>query len=254
MGNSVSVSWLVGIIVGDGRVSQYYVRIYNSDVDIIHRCKRYFQRHFKISKRKFKIRIRNSVKGYGTNKTIELGINSVVLSREFENLIEEFLKNPNSDFIKGLFDAEGSVDLAGTITLWQKKDTKGKIITEVIQKFLKSNGIKFSIINNREFYIIEILGRYRNYGNLKRFSEIVGFSSNHKQRDMKLILNIFSRHRKIEENSIIGFFKKYNEATLRNVIEYFKIPKITAYDALNRLVRKNKILKINSYPNIYKLR
>ncbi|MBU0898331.1 MAG: hypothetical protein KKB03_00965 [Nanoarchaeota archaeon] len=256
--NSISenkINWLVGIILGDGRVSERYVRIYNNDRNIIQMCKDIFQYNLKIPKNKFKTRMLSKNRnGYKRNaETIELGINSTVFAKEFKNLTSKQLNNPKPYFMRGLFDAEGSVDLAGNIILWQRKDELGTTVSESIERFLKTYKIKYRIINNEDFYIFEILGRYKHYQNLTKFSEIVGFSSKQKLKDLNLIINIFSKRTFVKNQEIIKFVSKNKEVTLRDVIEKFEITKINGYTMLKKLVDENKIKKIKSYPNIYKI-
>jgi len=248
-----SVEWLVGIVVGDGRISDRYVRVYNSDTAIIQKCKNVFDKCFAITEPKLKIRLLSKDRnGFARNsETTELTVNSKELSRTFKELRERFLCNPTNDFISGLFDAEGSVDLRGTVTFWQRKNTSGKEVIQSVIKWLTKRSIKFSEIQNREFHILEIAGAYKNYLNLQKFLVYVKFSAENKIRNSKLIADIYSRHTLISESDILNFVLARSSVTVRDVIESFRIPKMLAYTKLNKLAKGNKITKIRSYPNRY---
>lgn len=228
--------------------------MYNNDRKIIEKSKETFKKCLEISKKKIKVRkLGKDRSGFTRNKeTIEIGINSTELSSMIKKLIQDQLNKPTANFIKGLFDAEGSIDLAGNVTLWQRKNTQGTKVIKTIKKFLSENKIKNNLIKNKKFHILEIPGRYKNYKNMKKFEELIGFTSPSKQKDINLILNIFSKKTKTDENKILEFVFKNKQVTLREVIEEFKIPKINAYRALNKLVEKGKLEKVNSYPNIYR--
>ncbi len=249
------INWLLGIIAGDGDVSDRYVRVYNNDRLIIRNCEEIFQEGFGINRTKFKIRLlAKNRKGYKRNvETVELGINSTTFANCFKNLIRDQLDNPTTGFMRGLFDAEGSVDLAGNIVLWQRKDKKGTLVSKAIKRFLEDGKIKFRLIKNQDFYIFEILGRYKYYQNLVKFSETIGFVSPRKIKDLSLILETFSRKTFISGQQFLNFISDNQKVTLRQVIENFKVPKSNAYSALNKLVVDKKLIKIKSYPNIYKL-
>ena len=36
-----TTGWLIGVVAGDGRISDRYVRVYNNDKTVIHKCKRF---------------------------------------------------------------------------------------------------------------------------------------------------------------------------------------------------------------------
>lgn len=120
------IEWLAGVILGDGRVSDRYVRVYSNTPEIVEKSKEIFQSDFGIVESRFKTRIlRKERSGYKRSKeTIELCINSKAFAEEFKQLIQKFVENPTASFVRGLFDAEGSVDLAGNITLWQRKNNQ----------------------------------------------------------------------------------------------------------------------------------
>jgi len=250
------IEWLAGVILGDGRVSDRYVRVYSNTPEITQKSKEIFKSDFGIQEDKIKTRILQKERsGYKRSKeTIELCINSKEFAEKFKKLIQQFVENPTASFVRGLFDAEGSVDLAGNITLWQRKNSQGNIVSKTVKNFLDSGTINYKTINNTDFHIIEIQGRYKNLKNLIRFSEILGFSICHKQRDLETILEIYSKKTMITEKEILDFLSRKGEGTLRDIIVTFRIPKINAYRILNILVTKRKLNKTKSYPNIYKLR
>ena len=253
--NENKIEWLAGIILGDGRVSDRYVRVYNNTPEIIEKSKETFLSEFGVSENKLKTRIlRKERNGYKRNvETIELCINSTEFAKNFRRLIQKYIENPTASFVNGLFDAEGSVDLAGNITLWQRKDNQGTIVSETVKKFLNANDVRYKIINNPDFHIIEIQGRYKYIQNIIKFSEIIGFSVPHKQRDLETILEIYSKKTRITEKEVLDFISRKGEGTMRDIIVTFGIPKINAYRILKTLVNKKKLTKTKSYPNIYKL-
>ncbi len=247
------IDWFLGIVIGDGSVSDRYVRVYSNNVEITQNCKEILNKEFLISEKSFKIRNLSKERGGFRRRieTTELGINSVELTRKIKKMTKRLLKNPTSSFIQGLFDAEGSVDLAGNIIIWQRKNESGNMVIESIAKFFENENIKYRSIRNSNFHIMEIPGRYKNYQNLIKFSEIIGFLIKPKQKDLNLILEIFSEKQQINRKEIINYISTKENVTIRNVIEKFKIPKMSAYRLLNKLVDDKKLLKSNSYPNTY---
>ena len=248
-----SVEWLVGMVVGDGRISDRYVRVYNNDAVIIRKCKTVFDKYFQMREPKLKIRLlsKNRDGFLRSTETTELTVNSKRLSRIFGGLRKQFLSNPTSDFISGLFDAEGSIDLRGTVTFWQRKNASGNEVIQSVAKWLTDNRIKFSEIRNAEFHILEIKGSYKNYTNLHRFLRCVKFTAEKKVKDSQLILDIYSKHSTVSESDILTFVSANSSVTVRDVIESFRIPKMMAYTKLNKLAKGNTIIKIKSYPDRY---
>lgn len=248
-----NIDWLIGVVIGDGRISDRYIRVYNNDEAIIQKCKLTFDKKFGIKEPKVKTRkLSKNRNGFLRNKeTVEITINSTELVFVFNKLSKRFLKNPTKDFINGLFDAEGSIDLRGTVTFWQRKNIEGEIVTKSVKKWLQANRIKFTEIRNSDFFIVEILGSYKNYLNIQKFLNHVKFTAIDKVKDAKLILDIFCLHSTVSKGTILNFVESQNSTTVRNVVETFKIPKMNAYTALNKLVRDNRITKTKTYPNYY---
>lgn len=248
-----TLEWLIGVIAGDGRISDRYVRVYNNDESVISNCREVFRKQFGIEEPKLKIRkLTKNRNGFRRKtETTELTINSTELASVFNKLKDQLLMKPTNDFLSGLFEAEGSIDLRGTVTFWQRKDTTGKEISQSVIKWLNRNGIKFVTFKNQDFYILEVLGSYKNYNNLQKFLRHVRFFSEHKIKDTQLILDIFSSHKSIPKKDILKYVKLQSSVTVRDVIEKFHMPKMNAYKTLNKLVKENWIIKTDTYPNNY---
>jgi hypothetical protein len=247
------IKWFLGFVAGDGSITKRYVRIYNNSESLISDCIKILQTKFKIPFDKIKIRkLRRKRKGFKRNKeTVEIGINSTKFSKTIKNLIEENFKVPSQEILTGVFDAEGCVDLNGNIVLWQRKSHNGNKVFKAVKNGLKKYNIKYDLIGNLDFNILEICGGYKYYENLQKFHQKIGFRHEKKQKNLSLILEIFNEKRSIQINDIFNFIK--NGKTVREVIEKFKIPKSRIYRILNMSVKKKLVEKINTFPNKYKL-
>ena len=218
---SKNVSWLVGIMEGDrAGEKEISVGLTNENPVLI---KKFINslRWLNVSKKEIKIKVQIT-KGDKLNKKfvsnkfqvpienisvseseiprkmpiMQALINRKILAHilyKIKNLILEGKSGNKSvrEFIKGFCDAEGSVNVRKrTIEIKQKNTAEGKKIVYFISKNLISLGIKNSINgpNSENMLIVRLAGGKKNAGNLRKFYNVIGFSSKEKLKKLKGIL------------------------------------------------------------------
>lgn len=216
------IAWLLGVMEGDKAGGKNRVGLSNENKEIIKRFIGILIRP-NISKEKIKLKIQVT-EGDKVNKkkfseefgiklenitvseseiprkapVIQAMINSKLWFCIFQKLryiaLNELIANGVSlKFIQGFYDAEGSVNVNKmTVELKQKNSNNGRKLINFINEKLKSLNIRASINgpNCEDMLIIRLAGGKRNVENLKRFSNLIGFSSTEKSNKLK---NLFSK-------------------------------------------------------------
>ncbi|MDW8033888.1 MAG: hypothetical protein RMI79_02950 [Nitrososphaerota archaeon] len=137
-----------------------------------------------------------------------------IASKELASFVKETFANfsilarkEKLDVVRGLFDAEASVDLKGYIEFKQKNSEKGKRITEFAYTALMEEGIDATspkLKHDKEseqvyFYVKDI----------KKFMKIVGFYNGEKSEKANRILKIKENDLRITEKEIIKHLNKW---------------------------------------------
>jgi len=248
------IAWFIGITIGDGSLSGRMVRLWNNEEFLINKWIEVLNSRFDIPREKIKIRrLKSNRNGFKRNKeTIESTVNSTIFKKRIKKLFENVLAasnvNISGPILQGIFDAEGSVNGRCEVVIWQKKDRQGDLITEFMKSRLKEIGIKFVVQNNDNFHIILIPGGFRNHDNIRKFSELIGFSHPKKRKWLDLDLEILSLNRKITEKEMIQFLERVESATVNDMVVNFKVIEHRIRHCLRKLEMKNKIIKTNIWP------
>ncbi len=163
--------YLAGLIVGDGTIEKYRVEIYDKNEKFLKMVekaviKKYFENYVSRTRIEYRRNVNNfRLRIYGKQfvETIKpLCINAIV----------------NNDFIRGFFDAEGSIwynpNIIAEIT------NKNKEILEKIQTVLNKYKINAKIHKDRTTYKLRITS-------MRRFIEVVGLR--HPRHILKIYLH-----------------------------------------------------------------
>lgn len=226
MGNFQQIAWLSGIISGDGYIDDRHIDIFNSSPSILStvlkcikqtfpntniRVEIYNERQSRNLINKWmkvldtkNVRIIPNTSPWKSNKE-RLRIR--VASKEMASQINQIIVNwknmsleEKASFLKGLFDAEGSVDLKGYIEFKQANNKKGTKIFEIAVEITKEFGIEITKPNTKRdsnktnFYFC--------VKNLEKFSELIGFVDEEKNDRLNKIISILKTRKAITEKDI----------------------------------------------------
>ena len=207
--------WLIGLIDGDGYINDRKIEVYNSSPPILKEAVHIFE-ELGIPREKIKVDIYSSrpktISSIGWSRALGLPIGNFKKRLNTSPWVERkekarlrvhskklvlrlnSAKPSGLGYVKGLFDAEASVDIKGYIEFKQKARPKGMKITRFLHKILskKSMGctsvrIKndMGIKNDVYFYV----------KNLEKFAKEINFIDADKKRKLGILLKI--RKRKI---------------------------------------------------------
>ena len=181
---------LMGYILGDGSPDVNRITLFEADEEIILTYKKIAEKLFGIYVGK---RFRKD-KGYFEAKLYSKELLQAIKAT-FVGIFDEKRKIPQvvqsmqnrllAPFIKGLYDAEGYVDSAGTVGITMSS----RILIQTLQLLL----LRFGIISSygSDFYKHKYW-KYRirisDYDSLRKFSRLIGFGSKKKQKALLSIL------------------------------------------------------------------
>ena len=207
------ILWLVGLIKGDGYFDDRHVEIYNSSEQILQRAVMCLKRH--CDERRIKvdiytnkpdvsliekwssvlvleaknIRIRENTSPWKSRtEKIRLRVASKILSNKLR--VVERKKGNIRPLLKGLFDAEASVDIKGYIEFKQKACVKGCNVVEEVHYLLKSIGIgttepriKRDNLNNKSDCYIYVK-------DLIKFKKEINFTDSEKRKKIEILIRV----------------------------------------------------------------
>ena len=202
------VSWFKGLVEGDGYSDDRHVEVYNSSPSILktavttlkglveaERIKvdiytenpdneiiNKWRKHLQLPLRNFKVREVTSPWKARTEK-----IRVRVASKDLADKIRKTKKGKH--YIRGLFDAEASVDIKGYIEFKQVESNK-KLVDEV-HEFIEGFGLKTTPVRIKQnklkkdayFYVKDIKG----------YKTKIGFEDSEKVRKLEILLKICNR-------------------------------------------------------------
>ena len=160
-----------------------------------------------------------------------------------KNNIEELPLNLKSAFLQGFADAEAHVDIRGEIIFTQKANKEGKRNIRLIQKILDDFDIKYKIRERdgllRLFTLKECIKRYR---------DIIGFSSVRKRKELECVIQIRSKSydKRNIENDILKMSQK--EVTQKEIAFSLKSKRSKIRLYIRDLESKGKIKIIKNRP------
>ncbi len=163
--------YLAGLIVGDGTIERYRIDIYDKNEKFLEMVeKAIIHKFFKNYVSRTKIEYRKHVNNYRLR----------IYSKYFVEIIKPLCTNIaiNYDFIRGFFDAEGSIWYTPNIIA--EITNKNRKILEEIQALLKKHKINSKIHKDRSTYKLRITS-------MRRFIEVIGIR--HPRHILKIYLH-----------------------------------------------------------------
>ena len=169
----------------------------------------------------FHVRLRKPNSPWNFNKP---KIKIRVSSKDLVKVLEREMKYPRDieDYLKGLFDAEASVDINGRIEFKQKDSEKGRFITERAFQFfkileIKCTNIKFKRDNRNNktdiyFYVTD----------LEKYKRFVGFTDQEKIDKLNILISVRNNTEKLTLPKITRSMSKW-EVMKKYRIPYWKL-------------------------------
>lgn len=204
------IYWLIGLIDGDGYTNDRKVEIYNSSPSILKEAVDILKK-LGVPKEKIKVDVYSSqpknIKIAKWGNTLWLPSSSfkarmntspwkerkdkLRLRVHSKRLVSSLRsKKPSGvGYVKGLFDAEASVDIKGYIEFKQKARAKGLKITKTLHKILSARNMlctpvriknDMDIKNDAYFYV----------KNLEKYAKDVNFIDKEKKRKLGILLRV----------------------------------------------------------------
>ena len=203
------VSWLKGLIEGDGYIDDRHVEVYNSSSTVLRETAKILKNLIATERIKVDIYTENPEEKLIGRWSRTLGIpqnnfriRSVtspwkarsekirvrVASKDLADKIRGTKKG--ASFIKGLFDAEGSVDIKGYIEF--KQVERNKKLVEEVHRFVEELGLKTTPVRIKQdklkkdayFYVKDIRG----------YKQKIGFVDSDKTRKIEILLKVNNRN------------------------------------------------------------
>ncbi len=232
------VMWFSGLIQGDGYLDDRHIELYNSSEDILRKAvaflkkqvekkrihvdiysettneelKNKWARIFNLPEQNIKIKKSTSPWKYRKEK-IRLRVGSKKLAQE----IKKRLKKPDINFIKGIFDAEASVDIKGYIEFKQVDKKNGREIVFRTSNLLKKYGIKSTEPKTKRDNINNKTDWYFYVKDISLFKKLVNFTDSEKRRKLEILL-------KVNKNRSFKFFSPSKGQSLWEIMEYTHMP------------------------------
>jgi hypothetical protein len=215
---SMCILWLVGLIKGDGYIDDRHVEIYNSSEDILRKSIKCLRRAttgnikvdiytkkpqtssiekwskiLDIDKQNVKMKKDTSPWKSRTEK-IRLRVASKTLSDKIQRI--KILKRDYGCYLKGLFDAEASVDVKGYIEFKQVKKGNGPALVNDVFKALNTLGINTSEPKEKRDNLNKKTDCYIYVKDLEAFKEKIGFTDSQKTNKLNILLKVKTRNHK----------------------------------------------------------
>ncbi|MBI4010144.1 MAG: hypothetical protein HY361_03050 [Candidatus Aenigmarchaeota archaeon] len=263
-------AWLVGITIGDGYLDDRHVEVYNSSKFILKEVAKSIKQELKFpvdrimvdvysltaDKEKWskildipevQIKLRpNSSPWNATFEKLRIRISSKETATQFSEFYKKIMHKTRSEkieFVKGLFDAEGSVDLKGKIEFKQVKDDKGLKVVRVVHKILSELGIKCTKpkvkhdMKKDDFYFY--------VKDLEKFKSLIGFVDMEKTQKLDIIIKTYKSEKIPSEEEILSALKK-EPCSMFKLIQLLKSPHYRIQRKLKGLADSGMIKRVRA--------
>lgn len=247
-------SWLIGLIKGDGYTNDRRIEIYNSSESILKTSVEVLRKL--ISDSRIKVDIYSELPKDGMkikwSKILNLPLKNFILrtntspwkartekirlrvsSKEVvQKLSEECLQK--EAYLRGLFDAEASVDIKGYIEFKQLADEKGKAIVSDVYKKLQSIDIETTTVKIKNDRNIK-KDAYLYVKDLKKYQKLIGFVDEIKTSKLSIIIEA----KRINNDPKVEIVQKMisDNKNLWNLVEELKSP----YHKIRKALKDNHL-------------
>jgi len=261
-----NLGWLLGMIIGDGYLDDRHVEIYNSstvilaevvktiinilkfpkertkvDIYSLYADRRKWSRILKLPQENINLRKNSSPWNENTEK-----VRIRISSKEIANKIQESWKNIKTldnenriGFIRGIFDAEASVDINNRIEFKQVASDKGIKIVNIVYELLNDFGVECtSPKTKRDKKKIDI---YFYVKDLEKFAEKIGLVDVKKREKLASIINS-SKSKKIPNDKEILDLLKVKPYTSFEIIKALKCPYHRIQKVMRALIKNNIVM------------
>ena len=243
--------WLVGLIRGDGYIDNRHVEIYNSSACILRNAVKVL-RTLKIPVNRIKVDIYTQK---ASNSTVQRWVEELnlppqnfklrnitspwkprtekvrirIASKKLAETLHRLLKNAkNSKFyIKGLFDAEASVDIKGYVEFKQAASESGIKLVKDVNHALRRIGIEVTEPKIKKDKRNKKKDIYFYVKDLEKFRDLIGFVDETKKQKLNILIEVKKNYKKPVKKEI----KKPKHKSLWDVIFELKLP----YHVIRRL-------------------
>lgn len=232
------VMWFSGLIHGDGYLDDRHIELYNSSEDILREAVNFLRK--KVSENRIHVDIytdsidekpinrwarilnipksniklkKNTSPWKSRKQKIRLRTGSKKLALE----IKKCLRKPNKKFLKGIFDAEASVDIKGYIEFKQLNNKNGRETVFDMYNLLMRYGIGATAPKTKRDNTNAKSDWYFYVKDLSRFKKLINFTDAEKRRKLDILL-------KIDKNKKLQFFSPKEGQSLWEIIEYTHMP------------------------------
>ena len=260
--------WLAGIVRGDGYIDDRHVEIYNSSPSILRKSVQTIQKLsiqpirvkvdiystdaslvLKWSKilelPKACIRLRENTSPWATNsEKLRIRVSSKKLAERMDLLLKKELSSDEvKSFLRGLFDAEGSVDIKGYIEFKQVANKEGKILVTKVRDYLAMLNIsctnpkmkKDTLKKDFYFYVKDLEG----------YRRAINFADEDKREKLDFVINVYKKRRKPSEEELLLMLQK-KPAKILDIMLKVACPYYNVRYVLYRMIKNGKITCIKS--------
>ncbi len=250
---SMCVMWFSGLIHGDGYLDDRHIELFNSSEDILRKSVTFLRKQvnedrihvdiysdtmneepidkwskiLNLPRQNIKIK-KNTSPWKSRKEKIRLRTGSKKLAIE----IKKCLQKPNKNFIRGIFDAEASVDIKGYIEFKQVDKKNGREIVFKMYDLLKSYGIEATAPKIKRDNTNSKSDWYFYVKDLSLYKKLINFTDMDKKRKLDILL-------KIDKKKNLQCLSPKEGQSLWEIIEYTHMPyhKIRALTHSHLVVR-----------------
>jgi predicted transcriptional regulator len=260
--------WLAGIVRGDGHIDDRHVEIYNSSPSILKKSVQTIQKLstqpirvkvdiysmdasliskwskiLELSKTCIKLR-KNTSPWATSSEKLRIRVSSKKLAEKVGLLLKkELSKNEVRSFLRGLFDAEGSVDIKGYIEFKQVASNEGKALVMKVHNYLTALNIsctnpkmkKDTLKEDFYFYVKDLEG----------YRRAINFDDEDKQEKLNFVIDVYKQRRKPSEKELLSILRK-EPAKILDIMLKVACPYYNIRYVLCRMIKNGKITCIKS--------
>jgi len=242
------LSWLTGLVYGDGYIDDRHLEVYNSSPSILTKCVKSMKR---MGVETHKIKIDIFSENGNRNKwakilqvpalNISLRKNTSpwkenyekvrvrVSSKEKANLIKHVFEGiehskmiGKKGFVGGLFDAEGSVDMKSRIEFKQVYDKHGERIVRIVHKIL-SKDLNIICTSPKTKHDAEKIDIYFYVKDLEKFKSKIGFVDTCKKGKLLVVIKSYRTDTVPNEEDVMKVLR-FRPSTFFELMSCIKAP------------------------------
>ena|GEM_PF-4806853 len=191
------------------------------------------------------IKLRKNTSPWATNsEKLRIRVSSKKIAEKVGLLLKKELRsNEVKSFLRGLFDAEGSVDIKGYIEFKQVASTEGKALVTKVHNCLTALNIsctnpkmKKDTLKKDFYFYVKDLEDYR---------RAINFDDEDKQEKLNFVIDVYKKRRKPSEEELFLILRK-KPAKILDIMLEVACPYYNVRHVLYRMIKEGKITCIKS--------